>query len=102
MAGDRVWQRDLRLRLRIGPLRRDQFDAFLPGGSAAEALSKWLSLLTGGILEYEVRLVLRAEDVEGSSLGMGGGVRLGWDSYLCTAPQATPREDTTYGIHTLQ
>ncbi|KAG1457452.1 hypothetical protein G6F57_014896 [Rhizopus arrhizus] len=68
LAGDRVWQRDLRLRLRIGPLRRDQFDAFLPGGSAAEALSKWLSLLTGGILEYEVRLVLRAEDVQGSAL----------------------------------
>lgn len=102
LAGDRVWQRDLRLRLRIGPLRRDEFDAFLPGGSAAEALSKWLSLLTGGILEYEVRLVLRAEDVQGSALGGGGGVRLGWDSYLCTQTQTTSREDTTYGIHTLQ
>jgi type VI secretion system protein ImpH len=102
LAGDRVWQRDLRMRLRIGPLRRDQFDAFLPGGSAAEALSKWLSLLTGGVLEYEVRLVLRAEDVQGSALGSGGGARLGWDSYMCTQAQTTSREDTTYGIHTLQ
>src|SRR5690606_24818384 len=25
LAGDRVWQRDLRMRLRIGPLRREQF-----------------------------------------------------------------------------
>lgn len=102
LAGDRVWQRDLRLRLRIGPLRRDQFDAFLPGGTAAEALAKWLTLLTGGILEYEVRLVLRAEDVQGSGLGSGSGARLGWDSYMCTRPQETSREDTTYGIHTLQ
>jgi len=102
LAGDRVWQRDLRLRLRIGPLRRDQFDEFLPGGTAADALSKWLSLLTGGTLEYEVRLVLRAEDVQGSALGEGQGARLGWDSYMCTKPQPTSREDTTYGIHTLQ
>ena len=102
LAGDRVWQRDLRMRLRIGPLRRDQFDDFLPGGSAAEALAKWLSLLTGGTLEYEVRLVLRADDVQGSALGEGGGARLGWDSYMTTRPQTASREDTTYGIHTLQ
>ncbi|KAF1016753.1 MAG: hypothetical protein GAK31_00011 [Stenotrophomonas maltophilia] len=86
LAGDRVWQRDLRLRLRIGPLRRQAFDDFLPGGSAAEALAKWLSLLTGGTLEYEVRLVLRAEDVQGSALGGSGGARLGWDSYLSSRP----------------
>ncbi|WP_269791113.1 type VI secretion system baseplate subunit TssG [Stenotrophomonas sp. Iso1] len=102
LAGGRVWQRDLRLRLRVGPLRRDQFDAFLPGGEAAEALAKWLTLLTGGILEYEVRLVLCAEDMQGSGLGSDRGVRLGWDSYMCTRPQTTSREDTTYGIHTLQ
>lgn len=102
LAGDRVWQRDLRMRLRIGPLRRDQFDDFLPGGSAAEALAKWLSLLTDGTMEYEVRLVLRANDVLGSALGEGGGARLGWDSYMTTRAQTASREDTTYEIHTLQ
>ncbi|WP_434030094.1 type VI secretion system baseplate subunit TssG [[Pseudomonas] boreopolis] len=102
LAGDRVWQRDLRMRLRIGPLRREQFDDFLPGGSAAQALSKWLTLLTGGSLEYEVRLVLRAQDVRGAEIGNGGGARLGWDSYLATRPASAPRADTTYGIHTLQ
>lgn len=100
LAGDRVWQRDLRLCLRIGPLSRTQFDDFLPGGSAAKALAKWLLLLTGGTLEYDVRLVLRAEDVTGSRLGNAS--RLGWDSYLSTQPQTTSREDTRYGIHTLQ
>lgn len=102
LAGDRVWQRDLRLQIRIGPLKRHQFDPFLPGGSAAHALSKWLSLLTSGTLEYEVRLLLRAEDIVGSALDAGSGVRLGWDSYLCTRPQTIPREDTVFGIHTLQ
>ncbi|KRG67247.1 type VI secretion protein [Stenotrophomonas terrae] len=100
LAGGRVWQRDLRLRLRIGPLSKKAFDDFLPGGNAALALAKWLSLLTGGTLEYEVRLVLRAEDVQGSALG--NGARLGWDSYMCTRGQTDARDDTTYGIHTLQ
>lgn len=102
LAGDRVWQRDLRMRLSIGPLRREQFDDFLPGGSAEQALAKWLSLLTGGTLEYEVRLVLRQQDVRGSGLGAGNGTRLGWDSYMCSRSAEGPRSDTTYGIHTLQ
>jgi type VI secretion system protein ImpH len=63
MAGVRVWQRDLRLRLVIGPLDRASFDAFLPGGLAARALRAMLTLFTGVTLEYEVELVLRAADV---------------------------------------
>ncbi|HRO28323.1 MAG TPA: type VI secretion system baseplate subunit TssG [Luteimonas sp.] len=99
LAGDRVWQRDLRMRLWIGPLDKARFDAFLPGGSAALALAKWLSLLTGASLEYEVRLTLRAEDVHGMDLARGG--RLGWDTYLCPPANAGPRSDTTYTLHTL-
>lgn len=102
LAGDRVWLRDLRMRFRIGPLRRSQFDQFLPGKSAALALSKWLSLLTGGTLEYEVRLLLHEDDVEGCVLANDAGPRLGWDSYLCTKPQTQAREDTIYNINTLQ
>lgn len=102
LAGDRVWQRDLRMRLMIGPLERERFDDFLPGGSAAAALEKWLTLLTGSCLEYEVRLVLRAQDVRGAGIGGGDGARLGWDSYVCTRPQQTARSDAGYGIHTLQ
>lgn len=101
LAGDRVWQRDLRMRLWFGPLDRDQFDSLLPGHSAALALAKWLTLLTGASLEYEVRLTLKAAHVRGVSMGTGGA-RLGWDSYLCSQPSAQPRSDTRYGIHTLQ
>ncbi len=102
LAGDRVWQRDLRMRLWVGPLGRRQFDDFLPNGQAAKALAKWLTLLTGVCLEYEVRLVLRAEDVVGASLGPGAGVRLGWDSFVCSREERMPRADASYTIHTLQ
>lgn len=99
MVGSRVWQRDLRMRLTIGPLRRADFDAFLPGGSAALALDKLLSMFTGVTLEYEICLVLRAEDVAGASLG--AGARLGWDSFMPDESARQDRTDVRYFIHGL-
>jgi type VI secretion system protein ImpH len=99
IAGARVWQRDLRLRLVIGPLDHAGFSAFLPGGLAARALKSLLALFTGVSFEYEVELVLRAADVrpvtmiDGSNLG-----RLGWDSYLVAGPQEQDRNDVHYEL----
>jgi len=95
LAGDRLWQRDLRLRLWFGPLDRDDFDQLLPGGHAAQVLGKWLALLTGVSFEYEARLILKAEHVRGVRL-KDGGARLGWDSYLCSRPSDVPRADAGY------
>jgi type VI secretion system protein ImpH len=102
MAGERVWQRDLRLRLLVGPLDRAGFDVFLPGGSAARALKSMLTMFTGVSLEYEVQLVLRAADVHGVSIAeQRDGGRLGWDTYLVTAAQTQDRSDVRYEIHAL-
>ncbi|SFK93130.1 type VI secretion system baseplate subunit TssG [Lysobacter sp. cf310] len=102
LAGDRVWQRDLRMRVWIGPLDRDRFDDFLPGGKAALGLAKWLSLLTGACFEYEVRLILKAEHITGVRMSPEAGARLGWDSYVCSKAAQAPRSDTSYDIRTLQ
>lgn len=97
VMGDRVWQRDLRLRLHVGPLPRDKFQRFLPGGAAAIALKELLVLLTGTTLEYEVRLTLRADDVAGARLGTSAP-RLGWDSFLLSQPSTTDRSDPGYDL----
>jgi len=99
MLGSRVWQRDLRMRLEIGPLRRKDFEAFLPGGSAAQALEKLLAMFTGVSLEYEVQLVLHAEDVAGATLG--AGARLGWDTFMPGDTEDEDRSDVCYNIHAL-
>ena len=102
MAGARVWQRDLRLRLVVGPLDGPGFDAFMPGRPAARGLESLLSLFTGVSLEYEVELVLRAAAVQGISLDSGRqGGRLGWDTFLVTGPQSRDRRDVRYQIHAL-
>jgi len=101
MAGERVWQRDLRLRLVIGPLDREGYESFLPGAKAARALESMLTMFTGVSLEYEVQLVLRAAEVKGARLDtVAGGARLGWDSFLVTEAQQHDRSDVRYEIHT--
>lgn len=102
LMGERVWQRDLRMRLTLGPMRRDKLRRFLPGGPAAPALRDLLSMMTGVSLEYELRLALRADEVQGTALEDGpAGACLGWDSYLITQPVAHDRNDAGYDIHAL-
>lgn len=101
VVGERVWQRDLRLRLHIGPLPRRTFDRFLPGGPALLALRELVTLMTGISVEYEVRLTLRAADVAPAQLGAQAAPRLGWDGFMITRPSAADRSDTGYDLHAL-
>jgi type VI secretion system protein ImpH len=99
LVGARVWQRDLRLRLVLGPLDRPQFDAFLPRGRSAAALRELLTLMSGLTLEYEVQLLLKAGQAPRVTLGQGAA-RLGWDSWLHTRPPyRTTLADARYDIH---
>lgn len=98
LAGTRVWQRDLRVRVWIGPLARAQYRGFLPGADGALALRKMLTVLGGATLEYEVKLILRKEDVAGCALGQAGGGRVGWDTFLASRPATHDRSDAQYTL----
>ncbi|WP_354686759.1 type VI secretion system baseplate subunit TssG [Cupriavidus necator] len=98
LAGARVWQRDLRVRIWLGPLARAQYRNFLPGADGALALRKMVTVLCGATLEYEVRLILRAQDVTGCQLGAEGSGRLGWDTFLSSRPARHDRSDARYTL----
>ena len=98
IASERVWQRDLRMRLVIGPMRRDKFRRFLPGQPGALALRELLALLTGVTLEYEVRLVLQGIDVKPARFSKAEGPLLGWDSFLVGQPGLQDRADAGYDL----
>ncbi|NSX17835.1 type VI secretion system baseplate subunit TssG [Cupriavidus taiwanensis] len=98
LAGARVWQRDLRVRIWMGPLGREQYRNFLPGAEGALALRKMVTVLCGATLEYEVGLILRARDVSGCELGAQGSGRLGWDTFLSTRPARQDRSDARYTL----
>jgi type VI secretion system protein ImpH len=96
LVGGRVWQRDLRLRLVVGPLDDAGFDTFLPQGPAARALESLVGLFTGVAFEYEVELVLEAAAVRPTRLADDAVNRLGWDAYLVAGPQTEDRRDVRY------
>lgn len=101
LLGERVWQRNLRIRIHIGPLDHARYMAFLPKGDIAAALEKILSLATGGQFEYEIRPILRASEVKPLALGKGQGGRLGYDTFVLTRPATRDRSDTRYLTHSI-
>lgn len=101
MLGERVWQRNLCVRLVLGPLDRTPFLRFLPGGAGAHALRQWLRLLVGPALEVEVQLRLRRDAVAACALSSDRSPlsgRLGWETFLLSGPSSTDRDDVHYDI----
>ena len=102
MSGQRVWQRDLRIRIELGALDKNQFDRFLPGGKSAQALNSLLMLLTQHEFEYEIQLILAARHVSGIQFGnVSGTGRLGWDTFLVSQPQMNDRRDIRYVLNAI-
>ncbi|MBC7957452.1 MAG: type VI secretion system baseplate subunit TssG [Cytophagales bacterium] len=102
LSGERVWQRDLRVKVILGPLTHVLFQRFLPGAPGATALRELLTLLSGVSLEYEINLTLRADAVQSSALDSKRSSfagRLGWDTYVQTRPQHADRCDVRYDVH---
>ena len=102
LVGERIWQRNLRIRIHIGPLSHARYMAFLPKGDIAAALEKILTLATGPQFEYEIRPILRAADVRPLAFGEQNGGRLGYDSFILTRPETHDRGDARYLTHFTQ
>lgn len=96
LADERVWQRDLRARLQVGPLEHAQYRNFLSGASSASALRRVLTILYDTMPESEIKLVLHQQDVIGSTLDNNNDGRLGWGTFLCSRPTQQDRSDTQY------
>ncbi|HEX8499167.1 MAG TPA: type VI secretion system baseplate subunit TssG [Pyrinomonadaceae bacterium] len=72
VIGTRVWDAQSKFRLRCGPLTLAAFKEFLPGASAFRPLAELTRLLVGMEFDFDVRLVLRADEVPASQLPMSG------------------------------
>jgi type VI secretion system protein ImpH len=83
VAGDEVWDPQARVRLRLGPLTRGQYDQFLPNGSGYEPLRTLTRFFCGDQLDFEVQLTLARDEVPACVLGTDGpGVPLGWCTWI--------------------
>jgi type VI secretion system protein ImpH len=90
VAGDRVWNTHNKIRLRLGPLDYARFIEFLPDTTPVFQRKDLFLLIhmvrfyLGPDLDFDIQLVLRAEDVPEAVLTDDGsiGARLGWNTWM--------------------
>ncbi len=88
VAGAKVWDRQYKLRLHIGPLTLAQYQQFLPGQPSLAELRDWMRQLLGFDMLWDVQLVLKGGEVP--ALGMGRTAALGRTTWL---GRKTPHPD---------
>jgi type VI secretion system protein ImpH len=98
VLGARYWDRQTTLRLTVGPLRRDKFNALLPRGERLGDVIELTRFLTGLALDLRVRLSLRADEVPPLQLGARGADRpqLGWNTWLRGPARQQPATDAEF------
>lgn len=94
VAGGRVWDRQCKFRVLMGPLTLSQYEAFLPGGTLIQKLVDWVRLYLTFELEWDVRLILRQDQVPPLVLGKSG--RLGWTTWLGARRAGTHADDLCF------
>lgn len=98
-AGDRMWDRQTKMRLRLGPMRRAKFEALQPGSAGAEALKAMLQFALGHSLAIDVQLVLDQQDIPSPVVAQEQPLRLGGNLWI-GAPDAhlTHPDDMRYSL----
>jgi type VI secretion system protein ImpH len=85
VLGRMVWDCQHRFRIVFGPIGYDDYQRFMPGGDSLKRLLAWVKTYVGLALDWEVRLILKKEDMP--ALRLGGATRVGWSTWLAsTAP----------------
>jgi type VI secretion system protein ImpH len=100
VVGDAVWDRQGRVRIRLGPLGIERYCDFLPGGGAHRKLHAILRFFSNDCLDFEVQLVLDKDQTPGVELDFDAEkpARLGWLSWAKTMPLNTDPDDTVLNL----
>ncbi len=104
VAGQRVWDVQNKVRVRLGPLRYERFQTMLPdrspdpAGKTFFALLHLVRLYVGPELDVDVQLVPRADEVPECQLpeSTADGPRLGWDAWLTAQSMGRDPEEAVF------
>jgi type VI secretion system protein ImpH len=99
LCGGRIWDRNTKVRLTLGPMRKNQFNSFLPNSTAAKNLKQFFKLMVGATFDCEVRLILDKRDLAPASLDPKlGGTQLGWNGWMKSHDTQVDSNDVAYLI----
>lgn len=107
LVGDRVWDVQSKIRVRLGPLTYAQFVEFLPDRApvpqrkALFLLAHLVRLYVGPEIDIEVQLILRAGDVPVCRMGKGLapiGSRIGWNAWSKSRPKRADADEPVFQV----
>lgn len=84
LVGERVWDVQSKIRIRLGPLSYAEFKRFMPTGDGLRPLSELTRSYIGPEFDFDVQPVLRAPEVPWCQLTAdpADGPRLGWNTWV--------------------
>jgi type VI secretion system protein ImpH len=91
IVGSHMWVCQLAFRVRVGPMKLVDYERMLPHGKAFQRLKYWVLNYLGEQFFWDIQLVLEASEVPDTCLGKSG--RLGWTSWIKTAPLTHDADD---------
>ncbi len=88
MLGERVYDRQSKFRVVIGPLDYESYKKFLPGGEHNDTLKKLIKIFSTDMLDFDVELILRTDQTAKLRLDLSGESQLGWTTGFYTTEKA--------------
>lgn len=100
VVGDELWDPQSRVRIKLGPLSRAQFDDFLPTGTAHERIRTLTRFFGDDQFDFEVQLILDPNEVPAVVLGddTAPAAPLGWGTWIRSNPYAGRADETTFSL----
>ncbi|MBX3421660.1 MAG: type VI secretion system baseplate subunit TssG [Pirellulaceae bacterium] len=96
VLGERVWEIQRKFRVRIGPVDRQTFQAFLPGSKNLTMAMQMVRLYIDVSLDFDIQLEIRADEVPQLKLN-GADSRLGLNAWLISRPPTANKTDAVFG-----
>ncbi|MFT3849461.1 MAG: type VI secretion system baseplate subunit TssG [Propionivibrio sp.] len=98
-VGERLWERQNKIRLELGPLGWKQFSSFLPDQPGFLAMRELLRFCVGQALDCDVTLIIkRAEIPEPVLCGTSDAPRLGYSLWLNSQTPCKNANDASFAL----
>lgn len=91
VVGSRVYDCQMKFRLRMGPMTFAEYRRLLPGGNSLKRLVDWVRNYVGDELGWDVQLILKASEIPKTRLGQLG--QLGWTTWIHSKPMTEDADD---------
>ena len=100
IVGDEVWDQHGSVTLRLGPMKFERYQQFLPGADAHRDLRSWLRFYANREFDFVVQLVLEREETPRMELGVPGpgASRLGLVSWIKNRSLDRDPDEATYKL----